>query len=191
VAVAAARVLAARHGVRVRLSSQPSAGTAALVHLPDPLLEPLAPASRADVPRTDVPRADVPRADVPRADVPRADVPLAAGVAGGPARAALSFVPALIYEELASVWFHATPAGQSWRSPGDSEREQVASVLAQDSYDETAVGLPRRRAGSRLMPGSVPATGERPARIDPERVRTRLAGLGRAVLAAERESSRS
>jgi signal transduction histidine kinase len=57
--------LAARHGVRVRLSSQPSAGTAALVHLPDQLLEPLAPA--------------------PRADVPRADVPLAAGVAGGPA----------------------------------------------------------------------------------------------------------
>jgi signal transduction histidine kinase len=161
--------LAARHGVRVQLRSQPGAGTAALVRLPDQLLEVLAPALRPAAARAAV-----------HGPVPE------------PARGVVPLAQAVIYEELTSAWFQTVPSGQSgsggWTSPGDHERERVASVLADESYQTTRTGLPRRRAGSRLMPGSVAAAGDAPpVRVDPERVRTRLAGLGRAVIAVDRD----
>src|SRR5205814_1412967 len=76
--------------------------------------------------------------------------------------AAEPLVTAVIYEELSSAWFRpSTPvrdaAPMLWGSPGDREREQVVQVLASDPESgSTASGLPVRRPGARLVPGSVP-----------------------------------
>jgi len=98
-------------------------------------------------------------------------------------------VPAVIYEELSSAWFRRSP--QDWASPGDREREQVERVLVDEAPGRTGSGLPVRRPGARLVPGSVSGGTSGPARVDPDRVRTRLAGFGSAVRAMERDEVRS
>jgi signal transduction histidine kinase len=60
----------------------------------------------------------------------------------------------------------------------------VAHNLAAEPGTATGAGLPRRRAGVRLVPGSIPGD-DRPVHIDPDRVRTRLAGLARALAATD------
>jgi hypothetical protein len=124
---------------------------------------------------------------------------------------AAPLVTAVIYEELSSAWFRPPgPAGDAaptvWGSPGDREHEQVALVLtSQPESARTAGGLPVRRPGARLVPGSVPVPGgavasgsgvsglvtaqNQPVRADPDRIRTRLTGFASAVRAVERDAS--
>jgi hypothetical protein len=154
--------LAARHGIEVQLRSHPGAGTVALIHLPGALLT------------------------VPK-QLPGADPLRLLRTVAEPRVVATATVP--------GSWFHpSTPvrdaAPMSWGSPGDREREQVVRVLASDpESDSTASGLPVRRPGARLVPGSVSASGSplttRPVRVDPDRIRTRLTGFASAVPAVE------
>jgi signal transduction histidine kinase len=162
--------LAARHGVEVRLRSHPGAGTVALIHLPGELL--MVP---EQLPGTDPLRRL--RSITPPRVVATATVP------------AVPPVTAVIYEELSSAWFRPVrDAGPVlWGSPGDREREQVVRVLASHpEADSTASGLPVRRPGARLVPGSVPASPpptvrNHPVRVDPDRIRTRLTGFANAA----------
>ena len=62
-----------------------------------------------------------------------------------------------IYEAVASVWFRDEAADVSaadWESPGDREWRAAAERANQQPEDVTftAGGLPRRRAGARLVP---------------------------------------
>jgi signal transduction histidine kinase len=181
--------LAKRHGIDVWLRSHPGAGTVALVHLPGGLLTVLEGLPGMDPLRRlrDLPPPHV----VATATVPAPAAPI---------------VTAVIYEELSSAWFNPSrPGGGAapmlWDSPGDREREQVARVLTGDAEaGRTASGLPTRRPGARLVPGSVPVRGSagtpvapqrQAVRADPDRIRTRLTGFASAIRAIERDASPS
>jgi signal transduction histidine kinase len=188
--------LAARHGIEVRLRSHPGTGTAALIHLPGALLT-----VPEQLPGTDPLRR---LRNVPQ---PRVVATATVAVPAAP------LVTAVIYEELSSAWFRpSTPVGNAaplvWGSPGDREHAQVVRVLtSHPESDRTAGGLPVRRPGARLVPGSVPVPGSaaasasgvsgpftaqnQPVRADPDRIRTRLTGFASAVRAVERDASSS
>jgi hypothetical protein len=66
-----------------------------------------------------------------------------------------------IYEAVASVWFREAAAevdAADWESPGDREWRAAAERANQQPEDVTftAGGLPRRRAGARLVPPGCP-----------------------------------
>jgi len=178
--------LAARHGVDVQLRSRLGGGTTALVNLPRPLVVPWRPGG-TDQPLR--PPDSARRAISAAPAVVSQPPPGSVAIAASPGTQTL--LTAAIYEELASAWFRPPEPGgdgRAWASPGDHVRQQVARALAEDAdRDGTATGLPRRTPGARLLPGSVPVAESTGVRIDPDRVRSRLAGLGRAVIAAERD----
>ena len=108
-----------------------------------------------------------------------------------------------IYEAVASVWFRDEAADVSaadWESPGDREWRAAAERANQQPEDVTftAGGLPRRRAGARLVPPRLsdggagesasgggaharPAAAAAPADRVPDRVRERLATYQRGL----------
>jgi hypothetical protein len=109
-----------------------------------------------------------------------------------------------IYEAVASAWFQedAVDHGAAdWESPGDREWRAAAERAAHQPEDVTftAEGLPRRRAGARLVPprlsdggvgGGVgggsgaharPVAPAAPAERVPDRVRERLATYQRGL----------
>ena len=109
-----------------------------------------------------------------------------------------------IYEAVASAWFREDAVDEGapdWESPGDREWRAAAERAAHQPEDVTftAEGLPRRRAGARLVPprlsdGGVgsggggaggaharPVAPAAPAERVPDRVRERLATYQRGL----------
>ncbi|WP_245959917.1 sensor histidine kinase [Prauserella flavalba] len=113
-----------------------------------------------------------------------------------------------IFDEMLSVWFRsdadaaASQGGRSgWDFAADERWRTVQAVSEVSPSDYTEAGLPRRRKGEQLLPGSAvppaPATGagakekdgkpELPAR-DPVDVRSRLSSFQQGVSRGRRQS---
>lgn len=106
-----------------------------------------------------------------------------------------------IFEAVASAWFQDDAAhdGADWESPGDREWRAAAERATQqpEEVTYTSEGLPRRRAGARLVPprlsegggvgvdggagGGAHARPPAPADRVPDRVRERLATYQRGL----------
>ena len=108
-----------------------------------------------------------------------------------------------IFEAVASAWFRedtVDQGGADWESPGDREWRAAAERAAHQPQDVTftAEGLPRRRAGARLVPPRLsdagigsdgggggahaqPVAPAAPAERVPDRVRERLATYQRGL----------
>lgn len=189
--------LALRHGITVRLSCPEDApGVSAAVIVPASLIERAAAAQRR-TPTVEVPAASGGLFTAAQVASPSDDIlfgELPASTDADPSSP--------IFDEMVSAWFRERrpPAGtrnagrrsspvseQDWASVAD-QGWLAAEGLAQDggSDELTAAGLPRRRPGALLVPGTAdvaePAHSPPPAPArHAEAVRGRLAGYQRGV----------
>ncbi|MFB9183737.1 nitrate- and nitrite sensing domain-containing protein [Dactylosporangium sucinum] len=179
--------LAARHTVRVELRRGDGGGVAALVDLPNEIIGERVSSVTSSTAAGRPSRVAVqsgPPSQPPRALSP---APVKA--------AAVVHEPPLIYDELRLAWV-ATRGGQGThtaadafpQAPADWEHMKVVQLMADSPPQVDGAPLPRRRTGAHLLPGHIPTPARTQTRdpIDPDRVRSQLAGLSRGVAAAAR-----